>query len=753
MSRKDQRKALRQAKKQRKNDYFQSRNKAMEHTQQSKSTGFPNGPQRSNGLKPQLNRAPKRIESDTDEEILSDSDAHESYSEDDAEKSVEADEGVAEDSFLDLIDKAFESGKLTKKGLIRENGETEDSEFEMEGSDGEDYEEDEWAGGDYSASSATEELCDSDSEQSTLSASTKVISTTQSKQPILPAINLHDESVQKLNKQLQSLVNKLSASNLVPISHDFEALLRTNKRKLVVELLTEIILSSLVRPGGNLLDSFAICFAGFSFIAYHIIGIEFGAHLIERLVETIDSLYQHASETEAERSLVNCISFCSFLYDLQVISHRMICDLLQQSANCLHEIDVEIILKLFRSCGANIRQDDINFLPLLLVQVHQKASTLSSEQKSSRFRFMLETLDELKDNKRKLVAALPAELEVIKKNLRALLTQKSLTKRDPLRISLEDIRNIEAKGKWWLVGSSWHPEDNKMPKLGDASQKSKESDTIDGLARSLRMNTELRRSIFSVIMTSDDHTDAFDRLIALKLTGKEERDIPLVLLHCCGQEKMYNPFYAFLAGHLINHKRMFLITFQYALWDALKQLQEFSLRKFSNLAYLYGHLLGTGSVPLATLRKANFIRMSEEEQAFWQILFMAAFTRQPPATTVEVMSNLAAAFVQSVEQNREARSNSGDSGVKKPRLLTKNFDMNEFDDEFFAAQSKITDGQSGTMSLEKLEECKGLRSGLLYFLDTFFITASDFPFAEDLIEPCRYQARKLRQSLAAVDFL
>ena len=71
---------------------------------------------------------------------------------------------------------------------------------------------------------------------------------------------------------------------------------------------------------------FALNFAALSFIINHMVGIEFGAHLIEKLIETIDSLYiQSKAENESEkanddpnvheRSLVNCMNFVHF-YDL-----------------------------------------------------------------------------------------------------------------------------------------------------------------------------------------------------------------------------------------------------------------------------------------------------------------------------------------------------------------------------------------------------------------------------------------------------
>ena len=48
------------------------------------------------------------------------------------------------------------------------------------------------------------------------------------------------------------------------------------------------------------------------------------------------------------------------------------------------------------------------------------------------------------------------------------------------------------------------------------------------------MNTDIRRSIFVVLMSSDDYVDACERLGQLNLTEVQQREIVRVLLHCCG---------------------------------------------------------------------------------------------------------------------------------------------------------------------------------------------------------------------------
>lgn len=715
------------------------------------------------------------VAEDDDEEIFSDSDAYEEeiLSEpkiEDVKKKVKSKSKssskkkkviVEDDDFLSMIDEAFASGKLTKAGYVNEDGKVESEDYENS-------EDDFGLDSDLSHEDISMKNSSEDDEESfikkeivqipskshsMLQKSLVVASPAQTSIPLSIITSVENT---KLLRQIQSLVNKLGSSNLVPICNEFEGIFRNNRRKEVIELLTETIISSIVRPGGNLLDSFALNFAALAFIINHMVGNEFGAHLIEKLIETIDSLYiQAKSSTEIqitnepnihERSLVNCMNFCSFLYDLQMIASNLICDLIRQSAQRLDEIDVEIILKLFKTCGQQIKRDDADFMKVITAEISKQASEIAKDQQSSRFKFMIETINDLKDSKRKLASAMTVELEPVKKMLKNFLSQKLIAKIEPLRISLEDIRNIETKGKWWLIGSSWHPQDATVAfeTIQSDSKKNDELTKLENLAKAQRMNTEIRKSIFSTIVSSDDYSDAFERLVAMKLTGKQEREIILVIVHCCGQEKVFNPFYSMLAGKFASYRQGFKVTLQYTLWDCLKQLREYPLRKLANIAKLYGMLLAQGDLALAVLRKGSFIRLKDEERIFWQLLFMTFFTRVPSDDELDsITQNLVCSIETGIVDNPTVSSSSGKS--KSVMSLTENVDMAEFDDDFFAAQENIRNTRG--MSPEKLEECKNLRNGIIYLLDLYFVKSNDFPFTVG-VEICKKRAKRMKQILS-----
>ena len=707
---------------------------------------------------------------DDDEEIFSDSDAYADDSDAEIVKKVkepktkkakkskkhsknaksEVDSLDDEEDFLAFMDKAFESGKLTKDGFMTDDGKLDTGKFVSDEEESDDDSKDDFELEDETSSAEEIPELPEVLESERHSMLRKTVSDNSA--------SSSSENV-KLVRQIQSLVNKLGSSNLVPICNEFEGIFRSNRRKEVIEILTETIIGSIVRPGGNLLDSFALNFAALSFIINHMVGIEFGAHLIEKLIETIDALYVESKSSLGsgqgsedpnvhERSLVNCMNFCSFLYDLQMISSNLICDLIRQSAQRLDEIDVEIILKLFKTCGQQIKRDDADFMKVISSEISKNSLERSKENQSSRFKFMIETINDLKDSKRKLANAMTVELEPVKKMLKNFLSQKLIAKIEPLRISLEDIRNIESKGKWWLVGSSWHPQTassnvasfNSVAE-GSVDKKNEELEKIEKLAKAQRMNTELRKSIFSTIISSDDYCDAFERLLAMKLTGKQEREIILVIIHCCGQEKVFNPFYALLAGKFASYRQGFKVTLQYTLWDCLKQIKDYPLRKLANIAKLYGMLLAQEDLPISVLRKGAFVRLSEEERIFWQLLFMTLFTK---ISSEDELTNISQNLVNSIETGK-SENPAASTGKAKIVSLTENVDMTEFDDDFFAAQDKIKNSRG--MSAEKLEECKNLLNGIIYFLDSYFLKTNDFPFSVG-IEICKKRAKRMKQVLS-----
>jgi len=79
---------------------------------------------------------------------------------------------------------------------------------------------------------------------------------------------------------------------------------------------------------------------------------------------------------------------------------------------------------------------------------------------------------------------------------------------EPLRVSLNDLHSVESKGKWWLVGAAWGGDplvdkQQDTPKQTEQKTGGMANNLLLKLAKKQGMNTDIRRSIFVVLMSSD----------------------------------------------------------------------------------------------------------------------------------------------------------------------------------------------------------------------------------------------------------
>ena len=135
---------------------------------------------------------------------------------------------------------------------------------------------------------------------------------------------------------------------------------------------------------------------------------------------------------------------------------------------------------------------------------------------SVRTKFMVETIINLKNNRAKAVTAslvVTSEATSRMKKFLGKMSEKNLRSGgEPLRVSLNDIRNVKEKGKWWLVGASWKNDDISLPSEETAHM---EGNEILSLAREQRMNTEIRRAVFIALMGSEVELSAVSLIVGL----------------------------------------------------------------------------------------------------------------------------------------------------------------------------------------------------------------------------------------------
>lgn len=92
---------------------------------------------------------------------------------------------------------------------------------------------------------------------------------------------------------------------------------------------------------------------------------------------------------------------------------------------------------------------------------------------------------------------------------------------EPLRVSYSDLLSADKKGKWWLVGAGWSgnplveleqqreqaKSSGKTEKTGKKKEEKDSEAALLELARKQGMNTDVRRGVFVVLMTSEVSDD------------------------------------------------------------------------------------------------------------------------------------------------------------------------------------------------------------------------------------------------------
>ena len=419
---------------------------------------------------------------------------------------------------------------------------------------------------------------------------------------------IEDEIYLRLKKQVQGQLNRMSETNIESIFIVLEELYRNCPRASVTRVLTDIVISA-VDNSALQLEDFIVTNACIIALLFNIVGHDVGAYFVQELVGLFDrSIYTcRKSQDEESKSCTNLAVLLAHLFNYRVISTDLIFDIMNECAKSLKEVDVEIILKFVRLCGSKLRADSPESLKEFIMCL-QNTTAESTDERSIRFKFMLEQIYNLKNNR--INKAPDTELlDRLRKFVRGMINKRNLPGVEPLRCSLEDIRSVDVKGKWWVVGAAWTGRQygaDLDPIV--ASRNTDTNSAVDQIARKMNINTDVRRAIFGILMSSEDYVDAFEKLCKLGLKDKQEREIVRMILYCCCQERAFNPYYAVIAERLCRHSHNHKITLQFGLWDFIKELgvSKVPVRRIAHMARMFGFLITKHALSLSVLKTIDF---------------------------------------------------------------------------------------------------------------------------------------------------
>ncbi|KAK3180396.1 suppressor of glycerol defect [Lecanicillium sp. MT-2017a] len=472
------------------------------------------------------------------------------------------------------------------------------------------------------------------------------------------ATGSESEQRNKLQRSIQGQINRLTDANILSIIQAMEDLYQKNARGDVTELITNIILAQVCKPE-NLPDQFFVLTGGFTAALYKIMGSSFGSHVVRRVVEELANDYQRADkaalgEAGIRKEACNLINFLAQLYVFEVIGCRIIFDYMERFLVELSELNVELLLRVCRMAGRMLRRDDPQALKHIAGILNTNMQKKGIDSISVRTKFMVETINDLKNSKPKgkgLDSAIVSEHVIrMKKRIGELKSQsRRLDGLAPMGVSLGDIEGADTKGKWWLVGAS-------VP-AKSASEREKPDNTFSGSdvemmddedmdfvlpdypqkARAQGFNSAAQIAIFSALMSATSNDHAYKQYLHLKLKRDEQLEIVRVLVQCVGSETEYNEFYALVAAQACGNNRL-RFAFQDRLWKIFRGLGESLFgeeaddeetadsermkdsRRLANVARFYAALVSDGSLTIGILKPLELPELNT-----WTVEFMEWF--------------------------------------------------------------------------------------------------------------------------------
>ncbi|KAF0925641.1 hypothetical protein E2562_017216 [Oryza meyeriana var. granulata] len=416
--------------------------------------------------------------------------------------------------------------------------------------------------------------------------------------------NTESEEISQMHRRVRGLLNRLSESNVESITREIAALFRSVPRNTGCQVIGDEVLASCSRgPRGN--EQYASVFASFVAGMACLVGVDFSAKIIASLAKSFEDEYSK----EDGLSLRNLTLLLCYLCIFDVISSDLVYDLLSVLSKRLTELDVSTVLTILQCCGMKLRGDDPGAMKDFVLSIQNSVNQLKQkvhpagqdngqeEMHSKRMEFMLETICDIKNNKKRPKED-TAHHTRIKKWLQKLKAEDVLLR----GLKWSKLLDPDKKGQWWLSGDVSSTVGNIEEVAAVISKEVVEAQKLVQLAAAQRMNTDIRRAIFCILMSAEDYVDAFEKLLRLDLSGKQDREIIRVIVDCCLQEKVFNKYYTVLTSKLCNHDKNHKFSLQYCLWDHFKELDKMELNRSMNLAKLVAEMLANFTLSLATLK-------------------------------------------------------------------------------------------------------------------------------------------------------
>lgn len=415
---------------------------------------------------------------------------------------------------------------------------------------------------------------------------------------IIQSLEKDDEQIdEKLEKDVKTLYNKLSETNINNIISSLLDLFNTFSRQVCMNAIIKRILVD-CNTSDKLLDQYLMNYIGTVYAIWKFKGIDFGASFIQKLVEKILSFLDTnvQDDDSVDKNGSNLVTLLAYCFNFGIITNKLIYNLLDLFAEVSSETSVELILKIVSVSGILLRGENPkelnNVINKLLINLEE-----TNNENDSRLQFLVDTLKDLRMNKIDKNLTAKTNHSNMKKSITKSLKidTKTLGKNSSqaIQVSVEDILNIDTKGKWWLIGGSYRgnmstdnigddfAEDENIELDNDIEFSDIElhDDFIDELpdynqlAEQNKMSSQLSKAMFVGVSSAQDPLDCIMRLDKLNIKKKDYQELLRVLVHVSKLDAQYNPFYEMVIIRLNKNMPGFNKTIKFYFWDVIKNFE------------------------------------------------------------------------------------------------------------------------------------------------------------------------------------
>ena len=467
----------------------------------------------------------------------------------------------------------------------------------------------------------------------------------------------NDLLITQFKKELTSLLNKVAESNLsliLPaifskISSFLDSYQENNnqlKTKLIYEIISEILIKTIINQQIINLPIISCICTLISLLHFIKFGQSFLFFFIKKCLEELNNF--DMDKTVEKYKYKNFIFIVIHLYIFENINSVFIYDLIKYLIDNFNENNSEYLLLLLSYTGINIRKENPTNLKDIVTLINKKYNDIkitNNSTETEKIKYIIDMINDIKQNKYlkfNLQEKFNFFKELIKKN-----KSESNVLNDKLEIDFSKIIKLPYQQ---IFSDEVISNTEKIEEIVNLStddliiketkEDSKTNAQLNLAMKNMGISTKLKKMIFTNIATSTGVNDAFERLNRLNLNKEQKREIVKMIIKLCIEEPSYNPFYELLMEKLLNFDKDNKYTFHYCIWDYMKIIENFKIKKIHNLSKLIANLLIKEKISMPVLLQFKFEEDKNENKIFVNMVLNKYFTDSTEDKTKLIFAKL-----------------------------------------------------------------------------------------------------------------